>query len=145
MRVICYKWEEWLLQDDNIKYAMAISAIGGDPIGGARYLGSTFFLENGWKLRPYEGNHVLTIVGNLYTRDESSPFVQTVGSYNVLISMQVSNLIDTVATGGGSVYTPAQVADAVWNKTIPASPVANSFGEWVATRLLTLAQYLGMK
>lgn len=137
-------WKEWVLQDDNSKYTVAISAIGGDPIGGGRYLGSTFFLENDWKLRPYEGNHVLSVVGNLYTRDGSSPFVQTVGSYNVLISMQVSNLIDTVSTGGSS-YTPSQIADAVWNKTIPTTPVENSFGEWVSSRLLTIAHYLGMK
>lgn len=136
-------WKEWLLQSDNIKYPIALSAIGGDPIGGARYLGSTFFLENNWKLRPYEGNHVLSVSGNLYTRDGSSPFVQTLGSYNVLISMQVSNLIDTVSTAGGS--TASEIADAVWNKTIPITPTSSSFGEWVAGRLLTIAHYIGMK
>lgn len=136
-------WKEWLLLSDNIKYPIAISAIGGDPIGGARYLGSTFFLENGWKLRPYEGNHSLTVAGNLYTRDGSSPFVQTIGAYNVLISMQVSNLIDIVATSGGN--TPSDIADAVWDKIIPATPVSSSFGEWVAGRLLTIAHYIGMK
>lgn len=135
-------WKEWLLESDNIKYPIAISAIGGDPIGGGRFLGTTFFLENGWKMRPYEGNHTLSVIGNLYTRDGSSPFVQTLGSYNVLISMQVSNLIDTVATGGS---TPSDVADAVWNKIIPNTPVSSSFGEWVAGRLLTIAHYIGMK
>ncbi len=138
-------WKNWVLQSDNIKYPIALSAIGGDPIGGARYLGSTFFLENGWKLRPYEGNHTLTVSGNLYTRDGSSPFIQTVGSYNVLISMQVSNLIDTVSTSGGGGSTPSDIADAVWNKIIPETPVPSSFGEWVAGRLMTIAHYIGMK
>ena len=136
-------WKKWLLQSDNIKYPIALSAIGGDPIGGERYLGSTFFLENGWKLRPFEGNHSLTVTGNLYTRDGSSPFVQTLGSYNVLISMQVSNLIDTVSTSGGN--TPSDIADAVWDKIIPTTPVSSSFGEWVVGRLLTIAHYIGMK
>lgn len=137
-------WKEWILQSDNSKYTVAISAIGGDPIGGGRYLGSTFFLENGWKLRPYEGNHVLSVVGNLYTRDGSSPFVPTIGSYNVLTSMQVSNLIDTVSTSGVS-YTLDQIAAAVWNKLIPNNPDTGSYGEHVAGRLLTIAHYLGMK
>ncbi len=137
-------WKEWVLLDDNFKYTIAISAIGGDPIGGGRFLGTTFFLENDWKIRPYEGNHVLKITGNLYTRDGTSPLVPTIGTYNVLITMQVSNIIDTVATGGSS-YTPSQIADAVWNKTIPSSPVEGSFGEWVSARLLTIAHYLGMK
>jgi hypothetical protein len=137
-------WKEWVILDDNSKYTVAISAIGGDPIGGGRYLGTTYFLENNWKIRPYEGNHVLTVSGNLYTRDGSSPFIQTISPYNVLITMQVSNLVDTVATGGSS-YTPSQIADAVWNKPIPSSPTENSFGEWVAARLLTIAHYIGMK
>lgn len=137
-------WKEWVLQDDNAKYTVAISAIGGDPIGGGRYLGSTFFLENDWKIRPYEGNHVLTVTGNLYTRDSSSPFVPTLGSYNVLTSMQVSNLIDTVSTSGGS-FTLDQIAEAVWNKIIPSVPNTGSYGEHVAGRLLTIAHYLGMK
>jgi hypothetical protein len=137
-------WKEWVLQNDNSKYTVAISAIGGDPIGGGRYLGSTFFLENGWKIRPYEGNHVLTVTGNLYTRDGSSPFVPTLGTYNVLTSMQVSNLIDTVSISGGSL-TIEQIAEAVWNKIIPSSPNTGSYGEHVAGRLLTIAHYLGMK
>lgn len=138
------EWKHWVLQNDNFKYPVAVSAIGGDPIGGGRYLGSTFFLENGWKIRPYEGNHVLTVSGNLYTRDSTSPFVQTLSPYNVLISMQVSNLIDTVSTSGGG-STPSDIADAVWNKVIPTTPVPESFGEWVSGRLLTIAHYIGMK
>jgi hypothetical protein len=137
-------WKEWVLQNDNAKYTVAISAIGGDSIGGGRFLGSTFFLENGWKIRPYEGDHVLSVTGNLYTRDGSSPFVQTLGSYNVLTSMQVSNLIDTVSTSGGS-FTLDQIAEAVWNKLIPSIPNTGSYGEHVAGRLLTIAHYLGMK
>lgn len=137
-------WKEWVLQSDNSKYTVAVSAIGGDPIGGGRYLGSTFFLENGWKLRPYEGNHVLSVVGNLYTRDGTSPFVSTIGAYNVLISMQVSNLIDTVSTSGGS-FTLEQIASAVWNKLIPSNPDTGSYGEHISGRLLTIAHYLGMK
>ena len=63
-------WKEWTLLSDNSKYLPAMSAIGGEPIGGGIFVGSTFFFLNGWKLRPYEGNHTLNVVGNLYTDDK---------------------------------------------------------------------------
>ena len=139
------EWKKWVLLDDNAKYLPAFSAIGGDLLGDNRYLGSTYFLENEWKIKPYEGNHTLSVSGNLYTRDGTSPFIQTIGNYNVLISMQVSNLIDTISTTGGSDLTSDEIATAVWNKTIPETPVPNSFGEWISGRLLTVAHFLGIK
>lgn len=94
-------WKEWSIQEHNTKYLPAFSVIGGDPITDILNLGTTFFCENGWKIRPFEGNHTLTIYGNLYTRDGSPLFVPTVGNYNVLIQMIKSNLIDTIKIGSG--------------------------------------------
>lgn len=139
------EWKLWVLVSDNAKYTQAISVIGGDPIGGSRYLGATFFLENNWKIRPYEGNHTLTITGNVYSRDGSSPLTATIGNYNVLVNMSTSNLIDTIATGGSDAPTAEENATAVWNKILPETPVASSYGEWVSAHLLTLAQFLGLK
>ena len=101
-RDIYTAWKTWVLEDNNAGFQPAISAIGGDPISDVISLGTTFFLENGWKVRPYEGNHFLTVSGNLFTRDGTSPFIPTLGAYNVSISLNRSNLIDTVATGGSS-------------------------------------------
>lgn len=95
-------WKEWAVQGNNAKYSQAISVIGGDPIGSGTYLGTTYFLENGWKVRPHEASHTLTIAGNLYCRDGTSPIVHTLGNYNVLVSMARSNLVDAIATSGGS-------------------------------------------
>jgi hypothetical protein len=114
------RWKEWVLVDDNTKYLHAFSALGGDPLPGGRYLGTTYFVENGWKIRPYEGNHTLVLSGNLYARDGSDPFVNTLGSFNVRIMVTVSNLVDTVTTGGG-VGTVDEVRDAVWSDTNFAS------------------------
>lgn len=139
-------WKEWILQSDNIKYLPALSAIGGDLISTGVYVGTTYFLENGWRIRPYEGNHQLTIVGNLYTRESGqSPVIPTIGSYNVLVSMFRSNLVDTISTGGGSAPTPEQNASAVWNYNTSQSFDNNTFGNYITTKLLTIAHYLGMK
>ena len=117
-------WKDWVQTDDNAKYLQALAVIGGDPITETISLGSTYFLENGWKIRPQESSHVLTVSGNLYARDGSSPFVVTLGNYNVMISMARSNLIDTVNTAGTGPLTAeqeTQLADAALNsKLIPA-------------------------
>jgi hypothetical protein len=96
------RWKDWTIQGDNSKYLPAFSVLGGDPLPGGRYLGTTYFLENGWKIRPFEGNHTLVLSGNLYSRDGSDPFTSTLGAYNVRIMLTVSNLVDTIETGGGS-------------------------------------------
>lgn len=111
------RWKDWLLIGTNTKFLPAFSALGGDTLPGGKFLGTTVFLENGWKIRPYEGNHTLTVSGNLYSRDGSSPFVNTLGSYNVLINLSTSNLVDTVSTGGSTAPTAIEVADAVFDRT----------------------------
>lgn len=146
-------WKEWVQLSDNAKYEQAMTALGGDPLPGSKFLGTTVFLENNWKIRPYEGNHTLTISGNLYDRNGLSPFVSTLGNYNVLINLTVSNLIDTVATGGGTggiTNTDIQniasnTANRVWDKDKNQITAANSIGIHVKDKLLTKNQFLGLK
>ena len=136
-------WKEWIVDNNNAQYPIAFSSIGGDDLGGGRFLGSTYFLENGWKIRPYEGNHTLSLTGNLYTRDGSSPFVNTIGNYNVLITSSVSNLIDTISTGGND-YSLDQIRDSVWSKSI-TSPTSGSILEYITTKLLTFKKFFATK
>jgi len=116
-------WKDWVLSG-YAQYPQAMSAVGGDPITVILSLGGTFFMENDWKIRPYEGDQELEIIGNLYTRDESNPIIPTVGSYRVLVTTRVSNLIDTVATGGSSL-TAADV--------------------WAYAKALTVGKFLALK
>ncbi len=107
----CYsRWVDWVATGDNSKYLQAFAVTGGDPLPGGRFLGTTFFLENGWKIRPREANHSLAVSGNLYSRDGSDPFVSTLGVFNVRVSLTTSNLVDTIATGGGGGLTTEQAA-----------------------------------
>lgn len=88
------EWKEWILLSDNAKYPVALSAIGGDPLPGGNILGSTFFLENGWRIRSWEGNHTLTITGNIFTREGDAPILPTLGDYNVTTIFTVSSLVE---------------------------------------------------
>jgi len=101
------EWKRWFIHSDNSKYRMAFDIVGGNPLPEDQ-LGLTYFLQNGWKIRPYEGDHRLTIRGNLYRHDGTDPIEDTIGDFKVTVSMRVSNLIDMVGvsgstgTGGGS-------------------------------------------
>jgi hypothetical protein len=116
-----------VITSDNSKFLKALSAVGGDPLPGADFVGTTFFLENGWRIRPDETNHTLVVSGNLYTREGDSAFVNTLGSFNVRVESRISNLVDTIATGGSDL-TAEDVTIAVWD-AIPTSPVTGSYGE----------------
>jgi len=88
-------WKEEVQLDDNMKWAPALRAVGGDPISDVQNLGSTYFLINGWKIRPQEADHELLIVGNLYTDPYGeSTVIPTLGTYTVLVTHRVSNLVD---------------------------------------------------
>jgi hypothetical protein len=147
-------WKEWQLLEDYAKYLPALSVIGGEPIGGGQFVAPTFFLENGWRIRPWEGSHLLTIDGNLYTREEGeSPVIPTIDPWSVTTTFVRSAVVYQVEVpvyitssfSSGSSATPEQIAAAVWNYNTSQSFAQNTFGSYVTTKLLTVAQYLGMK
>jgi hypothetical protein len=95
VRRIWSDWVDWLLTSDNSKYLLAMRNVGGDPLPGSKELGLTYFMINGWKIKPFEESQVLTVNGNLYSEDGSSPYAPVLGSFNVTIISSVSNLVDS--------------------------------------------------
>ena len=99
-------WTEymlWLAEDsNNAKWGLAMSQVGGDELGGGLYIPVYVFLKSGWKVRPMEASHQLTITGNLFTEDGSSPLVNTLGNYNVIAQYTVPVQAQAMATSGGS-------------------------------------------
>jgi hypothetical protein len=112
------EWKDWLLADPSrLGYPQAFSVVGGDPISPVKELGSTFFLENKWRLRPAELDHKWRLNGNLFTREAGeSVSVPTVGAYNVVVEMSVSNLVD------------GTVAGAVWDEPIAGHAIVDTTG-----------------
>lgn len=90
------EWKDWVRVSDNAKFLQAFSVVGGDPISPVQNLGATFFLENGWRIRPAELDHKLTLVGNLFTREAGqSVFLSTLGAFTVNTETRVSSLVDS--------------------------------------------------
>lgn len=81
--------------DNQLGAPIAMRVVGGDPTSPTTNLGGTFFFVNGWKLRPDEADHTLTLNGNLFADPSDEPIiVPTLGAFTVLVKQVVSNLID---------------------------------------------------
>lgn len=130
------EWKDWLLADAfRLGYPPAFREVGGDPISLIQSLGTTFFLLNGWRIRPAERSHKLTIVGNLFTDPAGeSVFVPTLGAFTVNTETRVSNLIDLVAPDAGA------VGSAVWGASQPSVDNAGTIGRV----LLEVFRFMGL-
>lgn len=129
-------WKQWVQASDNAKYEAAFgNSVGGEPLGGGVSVGTYYFIQNGWVIRPQESSHTLVVSGNLFpVPDTANVFTSTLGNYNVLISIKTSSLTQQVVSGGGSPVTPADVADAVWNKDISPLAANTAAGELKAAK-----------
>lgn len=140
------EWKVWSQANsgDNLRFLQAFAFVGGDPISATQSLGITYFLENGWRIRPAEKDHKLTIIGNIFTREEGeSVFLSTLGTYTVNAETRVSNLIDSSVARLdlnqllNAVYIDAVGGEAgtdegIGNPTRPVNNVADAFT--IATR-----------
>lgn len=123
---------DWLDADsDNHKWGAALSQTGGDDLGGGLYIPVYIFLLNGWRVRPMESNHTLTITGNLFVDGGgATPLVATLGSYRVIAQFTVPVQAQAYDAGGGSAPTAAQVASAVRTEL---SPELDTIGDLTVT------------
>jgi hypothetical protein len=83
-------WKRWTLEADNLKYVDAMRSIGGEEIAPGKYIAGYIQLLNDWRIKPYDGNYVLTVVGNLFVEGGLNPFLQA-DDGSVLINMVSSS------------------------------------------------------
>lgn len=110
---------DWLALDDNAKYGAVFRQVGGDDLGAGLSIPPYFFLQGAWRVRPMEANHNLTITGNLFVEGGGVPVVQTLGTYQVNVNYTVPVQAQGISTSGSTGPTAAEIADAVWAKTLP--------------------------
>lgn len=115
------RWKDWLLSG-NAKYIRTFDTVGGEPIdpSAGTLVPLYLFLQNGWKIRPQEANHTLTITGGtLLVAGGGDPFVDTLGNYRVRIRYQQPVQAFGYSTTGVSGPTADDTATAVWVKVLP--------------------------
>lgn len=103
-------WKRWVRASDRAKHPPAFRAVGGDALGGGISIPAYYFLLNGWRVRPMEADHTLTITGNLFVDGGGDPVVSTLGAYNVLVKSVVPVQAQAVSTSGGSGPSAADIA-----------------------------------
>ena len=133
-------WKEWVLASTEapspIVWAKAFTAVGGDPITASQDLGTTYFLENGWRIQPTSDgtSYTLTITGNLYTREAGETPARFANG--VSISLVRSNIVELITVEALAVaITPEDVttisnaaADKVWDELLSDHTIAGSAG-----------------
>lgn len=120
--------EAWLSDSLLNKFKFPLLAVGGQPIGGGQVISPYIVLRYGWKIRPQEADHTLTVTGNLITDDESFPFANVLGDYQVVIkSIVTSNSL----TAGAAISESdiANIASGVWDELIANHLNAGSMGK----------------
>lgn len=117
------RWKDWV-GAGNSQYVEAFAeSVGGNSLGGGAQLDSYVFLRNdlGWRIRPDERDHTLTVDGNLFGASSVLPtFIATVGDFSVLVK-QLSSSRAQLLAGTGS---PTDIADAVWAHSTAADLTA---------------------
>lgn len=146
-------WKEWSKAYDhqNLRWTKAISSVGGQPLPSGGFLGDTYFLENGWKIKL---TGTVNITGNIYTADASDPFVTEAG-VNIVTST-VSQLVQTTVPDDYSQNISnvvwqnkpddsGTIAEAVWQE-----PVANhgspttTMGYHLTKNVLTTKRFISL-
>jgi hypothetical protein len=118
--------EDWMSNMLLNKFKFPLVAIGGQSIGGGRTISPYIMLRYGWKIRPQETDHTLTVAGNLITDDETAPYVNVLGDYQVIIKSIVSA---NSLTASGTALSPADLAaiiDGVWDEAISSTSHASA-------------------
>ena len=123
-------WVDWFVQGDNSKYLPAFRTAGGDDLGSGLSIPPYYFLINGWRVRPMETNHTLTIEGNLFVEGGGDPVVATLGTYQVLVKSVVPVQAQGISTSGTS------AAD-IWNH--PGRTLTDYSGVWSDNAAVTLS------
>jgi hypothetical protein len=107
------RWVDWYADHSN--WLPAFRQVGGDDLGGGLSIPPYLFLLNGWRVRPMESSHNLTITGNLFVEGGGVPVVNTLGTYQVNVNYTVPVQAQGIATSGSTGPTAAEIAGAVWS------------------------------
>ena len=104
-------WVDW--HETNQQWPLAFQLVGGNALGGGLFIPPYFFLLNGWRVRPMESSHNLTIAGNLFVDGGGVPVVSTLGTYQVNVNYTVPVQAQGIATSGSTGPTASEIAAAV--------------------------------
>ena len=101
-------WKSWTQENDNLKYQPAFEAIGGNPTVAGQRLDATYFLINGWRIKPYPGEYSLNLIGNIFdiNGDDIKVPADISGSNSNNITVNLTTSVIVRQVDSTSVSTP---------------------------------------
>ncbi len=81
---------DWCDEQPTIVHSVPMAAIGKAPLGGGVYTDSIFILQDGWKIKFWNGTYQAVITGTVIT-DDGTPRTVPPDSGNVELIFQVSS------------------------------------------------------
>jgi hypothetical protein len=107
------EWKDEILLTSNAQYDFAYEPVGGQNVGGVKQIPKYVFQANGWKLRPFEASNQIALGDGIIVPETGSPFVNTVGAFNVNVEYDAPVQAIAVSTGGTIAPTQQQIRDAM--------------------------------
>ena len=104
-------WVDW--HPANSQWPLAFTLVGGIALGGGLFIPPYFFLLNGWRVRPMNVDHNLTITGNLFVDGGGVPVVPTADVHQVNVNYTVPVQAQGIATSGSSGPSASDIAAAI--------------------------------
>ena len=84
------EWKRWVTSDfNNMKYPQAMRSIGGDPLSDTKYIAPYIEVMNDWVIKPFNGDYILTVTGNLFGTGGKIPFIGS-DDGTVVVSMETT-------------------------------------------------------
>ncbi len=104
-------WVDW--HPNNTQWPLAFNLVGGISLGGGLFIPPYFFLLNGWRVRPMNIDHNLTITGNLFVEGGGVPVVATLNPHQVNVNYTVPVQAQGISVSGSTGPSVSDIAAAV--------------------------------
>lgn len=129
----------WQSIPGNEMFTGAFTTAGGTQLEQNLYIDTHYRLTGGWRIRPREANHTLTIRGNLFSQlIGGNMFAETLGGYTVPVRLYGGMHSRVVASDAPAPDTGA-IADAVWEHADVVSAAEVSDAVWAHDDATALA------
>lgn len=96
---------DWFLTSSLTGLSFAVEPLGGQALPGGSKLDSTYFLKDPWKILPYDADHELQIIGNVFT-ETGTPVTVSRPGRTITVRLLTTFSADAVVT-------PSQLTDSV--------------------------------
>lgn len=85
--------DDWKVSGSLNKLKFPLRPVGGDPISQTTTIGQYVFVANdeGWRLQPFDADHEIFLVGNIYAEDSSIPLWNSRPSRTIVVQAERSN------------------------------------------------------